>query len=97
MTTAIPGLDRLRHVDVLLSVELGRASMKLKDVLALGPDSVVPLNRATDELLDVCVNGAPVAKAEIVAQDNRFALRIVEMGTGEDVDGPPAYPAATDL
>jgi flagellar motor switch protein FliN/FliY len=53
--------------------------MKLKDVLALTEESVVALDRLTDELLDVSVNGKVIAKGEIVAQGNRFALRIVEI------------------
>ena len=80
-------LEFLKDIDVRLSVELGRTSMKLKDVMALTEESVVALDRLTDELLDDLVNGKPVAKGEIVAQGNRFALRIVEMvGSGEAGD-----------
>lgn len=75
-----PGL--LDDISVTVSVELGRTELPLKDVLALGEDSVVPLNRLTDELLDVMVNGRLIAKAEVVTQDNRFALRIVELAGG---------------
>ena len=85
------GLDFLADVDVRLSVELGRTDMKLKDVLALGEDSVVVLDRLTDELLDVLVNGKPIAKGEIVTQGNRFGLRIVEMA------GQTAPAATPDL
>ena len=46
------GFDFLKDVDVRLSVELGRTDMKLKDVLGLGEESVVMLDRLTDELLD---------------------------------------------
>ncbi len=77
------GFDFLKDVDVRLSVELGRADMKLKDVMSLGPDSVVVLDRLTDELLDVLVNGKPIAKGEIVAQNGRFGLRIVELAGAE--------------
>ncbi|MBS0477428.1 MAG: flagellar motor switch protein FliN [Proteobacteria bacterium] len=79
MTIHTRGFDLLKEVDVRLSVELGRTEMKLKDVLALGEDSVVMLDRLTDELLDVHVNGKLIARGEIVAQGNRFGLRIVEM------------------
>jgi flagellar motor switch protein FliN/FliY len=79
------GFDFLKDVDVRLSVELGRTDMKLKDVLALGEDSVVMLERLTDELLDVMVNGKVIAKGEIVTQGNRFGLRIVEMAGGDQV------------
>lgn len=79
MTVQPRGFDFLKDVDVRLSVELGRTDMKLKDVLSLSEESVVLLDRLTDELLDVMVNGKPIAKGEIVAQGNRFALRIVEI------------------
>lgn len=79
MTLPARGYDLLRDVDVRLSVELGRTEMKLKDVLALGEDSVVMLDRLTDELLDVMVNGKLIAKGEIVAENGRFGLRIVEL------------------
>lgn len=83
------GLDLLRNVDVCLSVELGRSTMKLKDILALGEGSIVQLERLTDELLDVYVNGNPIAKGEIVAQNGRFALKIIELA-GDDQNQPAA-------
>ena len=79
MTIQTRGFNMLQDVDVRLSVELGRTDMKLKDILALGEDSVVMLDRLTDELLDVHVNGTLIARGEIIAQGNRFGLRIVEM------------------
>jgi flagellar motor switch protein FliN/FliY len=79
------GLDFLRDVTVQLSVELGRTQMPLRDVLALGEDSVIALDRLTDELLDVMVNGKLIARGEVVPQGSRFGLRIVEMiGAGAD-------------
>ncbi|MGE3693172.1 MAG: flagellar motor switch protein FliN [Novosphingobium sp.] len=79
MTLQPRGLDFLQDVEVRLTVELGQAQMKLKDVLTLGEESVVVLDRLTDELLDVLVNGKPVAKGEVIAEGNRFGLRIVEV------------------
>lgn len=79
MTLHTRGFDLIKDVDVRLSVELGRTDMKLKDVLALGEDSVVMLDRLTDELLDVMVNGKLIARGEIVAEGGRFGLRIVEL------------------
>ncbi|MBS0481458.1 MAG: flagellar motor switch protein FliN [Proteobacteria bacterium] len=90
MTIHTRGFDLLREVDVRLSVELGRTEMKLKDVLALGEDSIVMLDRLTDELLEVHVNGKLIARGEIISQGNRFGLRIVEMAGG----GSPAEGAA---
>jgi flagellar motor switch protein FliN/FliY len=92
------GFDFLRDVDVRLSVELGRTEMKLKDILALGPESVVVLDRMSDELLDVLVNGKPIAKGEVVSHNGRFGLRIVEMvGVEETVDpSAVALPGAAE-
>lgn len=83
MTIHPRSLDFLRDVDVHLSVELGRTRMKLRDVLSLGPESVVVLERMTDELLDVLVNGKPIARGEVVSHNGRFGLKIVEM-TGDE-------------
>lgn len=83
MTLHTRSYDLLKDVGVRLSVELGRTEMRLKDVLSLGEDSVVMLDRLTDELLDVLVNGRLIAKGEIVAENNRFGLRIVEL-VGDD-------------
>lgn len=82
------GLDMLRNVDVRLSVELGCVQLKLRDILALEPDSVVPLNRLTDELLDILVNGQPIGKAEIVTQGDRFAMKVVTLLQEGDGDDP---------
>jgi len=81
------GFDFLKDVDVRLTVELGRTEMKLKDVLSLNEESVVMLDRLTDELLDVMVNGKLIARGEVVAQGDRFGLRIVELAGNGDA-GP---------
>ncbi len=92
MTDRLRGLDLIRDVDVCLSVELGRATMPLKHVLELVEDAVVPLDREVDELLDILVNGKPIAKGEVITEGNRFALRIVELA-GETA---PPLPAGTE-
>lgn len=79
MTDSLRGLALISDVDVSLTVELGRKTMALRDVLGLVENAVVPLERQVDELLDVYVNGKAIAKGEVVAEGNRFALRIVEL------------------
>lgn len=92
MTFQPRGFDFLKDVDVRLTVELGRTSMKLKDVLSLAEESVVTLDRMTDELLDVMVNGKLIARGEVVAQGDRFGLRIVELQGSEPDAGPAPAP-----
>ncbi len=93
MSAFSPALHRFGDVSVRLSVELGRTDMPLRDVLQLGEGSVVGLNRLTDELLDVTANGKIVARGEVIAENGRFALRIVSLA-GDDADtaGPMASP-----
>jgi len=85
MTDNLRGMDLIRDVDVTLTVELGRTRLALKDVLALGEDSVVPLGRQVDELFDVFVNGKLIARGEVVTEGNRFGLRVVELAGDERV------------
>lgn len=79
MTITAKKFDILKDVDVRLTVELGRTNLKLKELLALGEDSVVTLDKLSDELLDVLVNGTLIARGEVVTQGDRFGLRIVEL------------------
>jgi flagellar motor switch protein FliN/FliY len=86
MTFQTRGFEFLKDVDVRLTVELGRTEMKLKDVLSLTEESVVLLDKLTDQLLDVMVNGKLIARGEVVAQGERFGLRIVELIGGESAN-----------
>lgn len=87
MTARAHNFDLIRDIDLHLTVELGRARMTLREVLALGQESVVMLDRLTDELLDVRVNGKLIARGEIVSEGNRFALRVVELIGGDNGEG----------
>jgi flagellar motor switch protein FliN/FliY len=89
MTITAKKFDILKDVDVRLTVELGRTNLKLKELLALGEESVVTLDKMSDDLLDVLVNGTLIARGEVVTQGDRFGLRIVELANragGSDED-----------
>jgi flagellar motor switch protein FliN/FliY len=73
------GFGLIQDIDVRLTVELGRKQMRLRDVLALGESSFIELDRLTDEPLDILVNGKMIARGEVVAQGNRFAIRVLEL------------------
>ena len=79
MTMPFDGYGLIQDIDVRLTVELGRKNLPLRDILALGENSVVELERLTDEPLDIMVNGRLIARGEVVTQDNRFAIRILEL------------------
>jgi flagellar motor switch protein FliN len=86
-TAAAPGagpveLERLRDVPVELAVEIGRTQMTIGETLALGPGSIVTLNRLAGEPVDLLVNGTPIARGEVVVIDEEFGLRITEVVPG---------------
>jgi len=72
-------LDLLMDVDMKLTVELGRARLKFRDVLNLSAGSVVELAKQTSEPVDVLVNGALLATGEVVVVDDHFAVRITKL------------------
>jgi flagellar motor switch protein FliN/FliY len=73
------GFGLIQDIDVRLTVELGRTQMRLREVLDLAEESVVMLDRLTDDPLDVLVNGKLIARGEVIAEGNRFGLRILEL------------------
>jgi flagellar motor switch protein FliN len=84
-------LERLYDVPVELAVEIGRTRMTIRETLALGPGSIVTLNRLAGEPVDLLVNGKPIARGEVVVLDEEFGLRVTEVLVG-DADAAPAAP-----
>jgi flagellar motor switch protein FliN/FliY len=75
-----PGaLERLHDVPVELAVEIGRTRMTIGETLALGPGSIITLNRLAGEPVDLLVNGKPIARGEVVVIDEEFGLRVTEV------------------
>ena len=83
-------LDRLRDVPVDLAVEIGRTTMTIGETLALGPGSIITLNRLAGEPVDLLVNGKPIARGEVVVIDEEFGLRITEVVSAARGAEPPA-------
>lgn len=82
------GQRMLAAMPVRLSVEVGAARMRLRDILALAPGSVVELDRAADAPVDVKVNGTLIARGEIVATDGQFGIRLTEIVDDADSGEP---------
>ena len=72
-------LDMLLDVNLKITVELGRANLKFRDVLNLANGSVVELGRQTSEPVDILVNGALLASGEVIVVDDHFAIRITRL------------------
>jgi flagellar motor switch protein FliN/FliY len=73
------GLDFVLDVPLRVTVEVGGARMLVRDVLQLAKGSVVELDRMSGEPADVLVNGRLVARGEITVEDERLAVRLLEV------------------
>ena len=80
-------LRLLSDIELELCVEIGRARLPLRQLLALTPGSVVELDRALGEPVDVLVNGKLIGRGQIVTIGNEFGVRLSEIV--DPSTGPP--------
>ena len=76
---AAAGLDVILDIAMPLTVELGRTKMLIRDILALGPGSVIELDKLAGEPVDLLVNDRPIAKGEVVVIDENFGVRLTQI------------------
>jgi flagellar motor switch protein FliN/FliY len=69
----------LQNIVVSLSIEVGRAQIKIKDLMRLTQGSVVELDRIAGEPLDLLVNNSVVAQGEIVLVNDRYGVRLTRV------------------
>lgn len=77
-------LGILYDIPLEVSVELGRVKMVVRDVLELGAGSIVEIDKAAGEPVDVMVNGRLVARGEVVVIDDNFGVRVTEICSAAD-------------
>ena len=72
-------MDVILDVPVTLSMEVGRTRVPIRNLLQLNQGSVVELDRAAGEPLDVFVNGTLVAHGEVVVVNEKFGIRLTDV------------------
>jgi flagellar motor switch protein FliN len=72
-------LDVVLDIPVTLSMEVGRSRISIRNLLQLNQGSVVELERATGEPLDVYVNGTLIAHGEVVVVNEKFGIRLTDV------------------
>jgi flagellar motor switch protein FliN/FliY len=72
-------LDLILDVPVTLAMEVGRTRISIRNLLQLNQGSVVELDRAAGEPLDVFVNGTLVAHGEVVVINEKFGIRLTDV------------------
>ena len=71
--------DVLQNIQVTLSVEVGRAMIKIRDLMRLTQGSVVELDHIAGEPLDLLVNKTVVAQGEVVLVNDRYGIRLTRV------------------
>lgn len=71
--------DVLQNIPVTLTIEVGRANIKIRDLMRLTQGSVVELDRMAGEPLDLLVNDTVVAQGEVVLVNERYGIRLTRV------------------
>jgi len=66
-------------VPLEVTVQLGRTRMPIRQLLQLAAGSIVELEKAAGERLDVLINGKPIARGEAVVVNDRFGIRLTDI------------------
>ena len=77
--SSLENLRVLENIDVKLTVEVGGAEIKLKELLRINEGSVIELERLAGDPLDILANGTIIAKGEVVMIGERFGIRFTEV------------------
>lgn len=72
-------IDLIMDVPLEVTVELGRTSKSIKDILDFAPGTIIELDKLAGEPIDVLVNGKFVAKGEVVVIEESFGIRVTEI------------------
>jgi len=75
----IANLDLILDVHLEFTVELGKTKKTIKEILELGPGSIVELDKLAGEPVDILVNGKQIARGEVVVIDENYGVRITEI------------------
>lgn len=76
---ACAGFESLLEVSMPVVIEIGRSQLTVQEVLQLAPGSVVTLDRAVGEPVDLYVSDRKFAQGEVVVVDDHFAVRVTRL------------------
>jgi flagellar motor switch protein FliN/FliY len=73
------GIEFILDIPLEVTVELGRTSMLINDLLQLGQGSVIELNKLAGEPLEILVNRKLIARGEVVVVNEKFGVRLTDI------------------
>ena len=80
-------LDALMDVSMPVVIEIGRTHLTVQEVLQLGAGSVIQLDRAVGEPVDIYVSDRRLAQGEVVVVGEHFGVRVTRVLSGQNAEG----------
>lgn len=72
-------LGILNDVSIVLTIEIGRATIKIRDLLNLTKDSIIDLNKLAGEPVDIYANGKLISKGNIITANGKYCVRLTSI------------------
>lgn len=72
-------LGILNDVSILLTIEIGRTQIKIRDLLNLTKDSIVELNKLAGDPVDIYANGKLISKGNIITANGKYCVRLTSI------------------
>lgn len=79
----VQNMLKVANVEVTLCAELGKAKLSLKDIIEYDTGSIIPLEKNCDETVDIYVDDILIAKGKIVALEDTYGVKIVDIVENE--------------
>lgn len=72
-------MDFLNEVQITISIEVGRAQIKIRDLLSLTKDSIIDLNKSSGEPVDIYANGKLISRGNIITSNGKYCVRLISV------------------
>jgi flagellar motor switch protein FliN/FliY len=72
-------LGFVQDIPLNIAIEVGRMRLRVRDLMKLTSGSVIELKKPAGEPFDICVNGTPVARGEVIVVEQSSGVRIIEL------------------
>lgn len=79
-------IAKVANVEVNLCAELGRAKLQLKDAIEYDTGSIITLDKNSNDPIDIFVNDILIARGKIVAIEDTYGIKIVEIVENKDLE-----------
>ena len=66
-------------IPLRVAIEVGRLRLRVRELMKLGPGSVIELKKPAGEPFDICINGTQVARGEVITVEQSSGVRIIEV------------------